>query len=237
MDEENEFFGLPDDSEEAFAVWHKRKMGELKKAYEEGNNTRYDERVYIDKMIAFDDVYGLNILGGMRSPPRGDRGFDEFFNDFRRHCEMTALKIQMEAARRQKAGVSTVVVLSVPSREAIHKLISQIREQIYAINVPDALRHSLLAKLNLFAAEVDKQQTRTEALYAGIMQAARAAREVSEELEPVVKRLDRISHWIEKADKMADKLLPWRERREIEKPQGRIEKQKPNYDLDDDIPF
>ena len=240
MTEENEFASLPDDSEEAFAVLHRRRIRELDEAYEENRGGIWMERAYVDCMISFDDVHGLDILLGLKDPPIPDRDFSPYFVAFRRHCEMTAMKVLMEAARRTKSGVNTVVHLSQPSKAAIHRLIGEIRTQIYAINISDELRHSLLTKLNAFAAEVDKTKTSTQALYAGMIEASRAIREASDELQPIFDRLDRISKWIEKADKIADKLLPWRERRQIEKPQGRIEDKRPNisgYDLDDDVPF
>jgi hypothetical protein len=240
MDEENEFASLPDNSEEAFAVLHRRRMRELDEAYEENRGGVWMERAYVDCMISFDDVYGLDILSDLKNPPLNDQDFGPYYTAFRRRCEMTSMKVLMEAARRAKAGVSTVVCLSQPSKAAIHRLIGEIRVQIYAIKISDELRHSLLAKLNAFAAEVDKEKTSTQALYAGMIEASRAIREASDELQPVFDRLDRISKWIEKADKIADKLLPWRERRQIEKPQPKIEDKRPNLsnvDLDDDVPF
>ncbi|MCK2054753.1 hypothetical protein [Methylobacterium sp. 37f] len=240
MDEDNEFNTLPDNSEEAFAVLHKRKMKEVELAYEENRGGRWMERAYVDCMISFDDVHGLDILSDLKNPPIEDRDFDPYFANFRRHCEMTAMKVLMEAARRTKSGVNTVVSLSHPSKAAIHRLIGEIRVQIYAINISDELRHSLLAKLNAFAAEVDKDKTSTQALYAGMIEASRAIREASDELQPVFDRLDRISKWIEKADKIADKLLPWRDRRQIEKPQARIEDKRSSRGspaFDDDVPF
>jgi hypothetical protein len=240
MDEDNEFNSLPDNSEEAFAVLHRRRMKDLDEAYEDNRAGRWMERAYVDCMISFDDVHGLEILSDFKIPPHDDRQFDSYFIGFRRHCEMTAMKVLMEAARRTKTGVNTVVSLSQPSKSAIHRLIGEIRVQIYAINISDELRHSLLAKLNAFAAEVDKERTSTQALYAGMIEASRAIREASDELQPVFDRLDRISKWIEKADKIADKLLPWRDRRQIEKPQPRIEDKRSgrgNSDFDDDVPF
>ena len=240
MNVENEFASLPHDSEEAFAVLHRRKASELDRAYEDNHGGRWMERAYVDCMISFDDVHGLNILEGMKNPPLRDNDFDEYFIKFRRVCEMSSMKVLMEAARREKAGISTVVYLSQPSKAAIHRLIGEIRAQIYTIRLTDELRCSLLAKLNAFSAEVDKDRTSTQALYAGMIEASRAVREATDELQPVFDRLDRISKWIEKADKIADKLLPWRERRQIEKSQKRIEDKSsaaPNYDIDGDFPF
>ncbi len=46
MDEENEFASLPDNSEEAFAVLHRRRTKELDEAYEE-NRAAYGWSVHM----------------------------------------------------------------------------------------------------------------------------------------------------------------------------------------------
>lgn len=59
---ENEYLDLPDDPEEGFAMLHRRRYAELEKVWEsgDGNSGWHHERQYIDVMIAFDEVMGLN---------------------------------------------------------------------------------------------------------------------------------------------------------------------------------
>lgn len=242
---ENEYLDLPDDAEEAFAVLQSRKFKKLEEAWEEGRNGGwYMERQYVDNLTAFDEVHGLGLLTAFRNPPSGDNQFSNFFQDFRRHAEITSQKIMMEAARRQRVNAENIIVLDATARQTIHTLIAAIRERLNEMALPEDLRQSLFNKLNVFTAEVDRTRTRTESFFAFSVQAARAVKLVNDELKPLQQTIDRIFDWIEKAKKLKDALPPWGERKQIEAPRKGLpnpEKQSDHdysrRDLDDEIPF
>ena len=141
----------------------------------------------------------------------------------------------MEAARRLKTGAQNVIVLDATTRETIHSLINAIRDKLNALSLPENKRESLFTKLNAFAAEVDRNRTRTEAFYAFAVETARTAREVKAELQPIQQTIDRVFDWIEKAKRLADAFPPWAERKKIEGPTKRLPR--PQQELDDEIPF
>lgn len=127
--DENEYLDLPDDPEEAFAVFHAREYERMER---DGNGNGWEaERRYVNKIIAFDEVYGLSLLEQFRTPPRGE-GFAEFFHDFWQHADIASEKIRMEAARRQKTGAEPIVVLDATARTALHHFIGQIREKLWS---------------------------------------------------------------------------------------------------------
>ena len=232
----NEYVDLPDDPEMAFAALQHRKYADLELIWESDQSGGwYHERRYVDTLIAFDEVYNLGILTAYRSPPNDERAFSEFFQDFRRHAEISSQKIKMEAARRLKIGSQTVIVLDATARQAIHTLINAIREKLNELTLSEHKRESLFNKLNEFTAEVDRNRTRTEAFYSFAVETARAAREVNDELKPLQQTIDRLFDWIEKAKKWNDVLPPWKDRKIIEGPPKRLAP--PQQDLDDDIPF
>jgi len=229
---------LPDDPEEAFAALHLRKYKELEKAWEENSSgSWYHERRYVDCLIAFDDVYGLGVLADFRTPPRGEREFGEFFQDFRRYVEISSQKFLMEAARRAKREAGSIVVLDDVARTALHHLISKIRDKLNEINLPEDKRESLFNKLNAFAAEVDRNRTRTQGYYAFAVEFAKAARQVNVELRPLQDTVDKILDWLDRATSLKDALPPWSERKGIEGPRKRITDRTKDADIDDDIPF
>ncbi|MDW6022712.1 hypothetical protein SAZ10_13195 [Mesorhizobium sp. BAC0120] len=240
---DNEYLELPDDPEEAFAALHRKKFKALEASWENNNSGWYLERQYVDTLIAFDEVHALGILTEFRNPPLKDDAFSGFFEAFRRHAEITSQKILMEAARRQKTNIETVVVLDATARQTIHTLIGAIRERLYTMELPEDRRQSLFNKLNAFASEVDRNRTKTEAFFAFAVEAAKVARQVDDELKPLQQTIDRIFEWIEKAKKLRDALPPWSERKQIEAPKKAL----PNPDkrrssgfsrsLDEDIPF
>lgn len=134
----NEYMDLPDDPEEAFAVLHRRKYKELEDIWQNENSSGwYNERRYVDTLVAFDEVHDLGILTVYRNPPHGDKQFGDFFQDFRRHAEVTSQKIMMEAARRVKVGAQQIVVLDAAARQAIHALVNAIREKLNELTLPE----------------------------------------------------------------------------------------------------
>ena len=232
----NEYVDLPDDPEMAFAVLQQRIYARLVGIWESKEGSSWhDERRYIDTLTAFDEVYNLGILTDYRSPPNNRDSFYEFFERFCRHAEISSQKIKMEAARRLKTGAQTMIVLDAAAREAIHALINAIKEKLNELTLSENKRESLFKKLNEFAAEVDRNRTRTEAFFSFVVEAARAGREIKDELKPLQQTIDRVLDWIEKANKWTDMLPPWEDRKRIDGPPKRLAP--PQQDLDDEIPF
>lgn len=186
-------------------------------------------------------MHDLGLLLIFRNPPTKDDQFSDFFQDFRRHAEITSQKILMEAARRQKINAEHVIVLDATARQTIHALIGAIRERLNEMVLSEDLRQSLFSKLNTFAAEVDRSRTRTETFFAFAVQAARTGRLVNDELKPLQQTIDRIFEWIEKAKQLKATLPPWGERKQIEPPKRGLPKPEQHRssgrELDDEIPF
>ena len=240
MEDENEYIGLPDDAEQGFAVLHRRRIKDVEAALNENESNISDlaMRRYIDSMNAFDEVHDLGLLISFRNPPTSDNRIWDFFQDFRRHCEIASQKILMEAARRQKIGAEQIIVLDAATRRGIHALIEALRERLNELKLPEGKRESLFGKLNAFAAEVDRNRTRTEAFYAFAVETARTAKTINDDIKPFQQTIDRIFDWIDKAKQLKDALPPWGERKKIEGPPKQIEPPKSLADtLDDDIPF
>lgn len=234
----NEYLDLPDDPEEAFAALHRRKYKELEAVWQEGNGGGwYSERRYVDTLLAFDEVHDLGILTIYRNPPSKDNEFYDFFQDFRRHAEITSQKIMMEAARRVKIGAQQIIILDAAARQAIHALVNAIREKLNELTLPEKKRESLFNKLNSFAAEIDRNRTRPEAFFAFAIEASRTAREVNDELKPLQQTIDRVFDWLERGKRLWDAIPPWNERKKIEGPPKRLPRPTATDDLDDDIPF
>ena len=234
--EVNEYVDLPDDPEMAFAVLQQRKYADLETIWSSDEGPYWvEERRYFDTLIAFDEVHDLGILADFKNPPSDRDSFRDFFDGFCRHAEISSQKIKMEAARRVKTGAQTIVVLDATAREAIHTLINAIKEKLNELALSENKRESLFNKLNSFAAEVDRNRTRTEAFLSLAIDVARTARAVGEEIKPLQQTVDRVLDWIEKADKWHEALPPWKDRKKIEGPPKRLSP--PPQDLDDDVPF
>jgi hypothetical protein len=115
-------------------------------------------------------------------------------------------------------------------------LIERIREKLNALSLSESKRESLFNKLNAFAAEVDRNRTRTESFYAFALETARVVKGVNEELRPLQQTIDRVLDWLEKARRLKDALPPWSDRKKIEAPPKRLPGPT-DLDDDDEIPF
>jgi hypothetical protein len=228
-DEDNEYLTLPDDPEEAFAVLQRRKYNELEEMWRNNQSGDwYYERRYVDVLLAFDEVHDLGILTALDRPPINNREFADFFEDFHRHAEIASQKILIESARRVKTGAQQIITLDAAARQAIHNLISTIRGKLNDISLPENKREALFNKLNSFAAEVDRNRTRTEAFFVFAVETARVARDANEEIKPLQQTIDRLFDWIEKARYAKDILPPWIERKRIEPPRTKLADQSPD---------
>ena len=232
----NLFLQLPDDPELGFARLQQIKYAELQRALQGSNSTNWShEEQYFDTLVAYDQVHNLGLFTDIGTPPDSDNECYNFFNTFNRRAAIASQKFQMEAARRIKTGAQTLIVIDVPTRQAIHKLIDAIKEKLNGLTLTESKRESLFNKLNEFAKEVDRNRTRTEAFFAFAVEATRNLRELNKELKPLQQPIDRIHDFIEKAEKWKDALPPWENRRQIERPPKHLPS--PQEVTDDDIPF
>lgn len=231
--DDNEYLDLPDDPEEAFVKLQQREYAKLESSRDEHN--WFAERTYISKLIAFDEVYDLGLLQQFKNPPRAPAEFGEFYLDFSGQVEIISNKILMEAARRHKIGAEPIVVLDEAARTALHHLISQVRDKLNGLALPEEKREALFNKLNAFAAEVDRNRTRTTAFLAFAVDASRTAKDMVEPFKPLQRTIDRVLDILDEAKKWRDALPPWSERKKIEGPTKQLPG--PSGDLDDEIPF
>jgi hypothetical protein len=232
----NLYLQLPDDPEDAFAELHYILIDELEKALSTSENSSdFFERRYIDQMIAFDQVHGLDFLSDWQASPSRGSDFYEYFNNFKRFVEIQCHKIQMEAARRVKSGATEIVILDSSIRSAIHKLVDVIREKLNGIELPENKRDSLFNKLNAFTAELDRDRTRPEAFFAFVIEMSRTAKKSHDELKPFEDTINRIVEMLDKAQKLRDSLPPWSERKKL--PRSSELLASPKSGGDDEIPF
>lgn len=235
------FLTLPDDPDEAFIVFQRKKFGELEKAWESEPANWHHERTYVNSIFAFDETYQLGVLTNYRVPPLDDQAFSEYFQGFRAEIEKVVLKFQLEQARRRKAIRGSIVKLDDASRTAIRALITALREKLDALELTESKRRELVSKLNTFASEVEQNLSRTEALNSFVVSVSRTASDAVKEFKPFMDTLNRLLDQIDRAQDWFESLPPWNERKRIEGPRKQIEGPRNEgffgQDLDDEIPF
>jgi hypothetical protein len=129
-------------------------------------------------------------------------------------------------------------------REKIRELINKIKITIEGIELPLLRKEALMAKLNAFAAEVDRDRTRSEAFGALIIEIAGGAAKVERKLRPIRKWLDSIARVMHEARVHEDtqgRLPPpiQAPQKQISPPSREAPKQPPKTEpvLDDHLPF
>jgi hypothetical protein len=229
--EEEVYAGLPADSEQAFVILEKfyREQCELKLARVEHSD--HDVRViyvdYISKVIAAITELGLEAKFQTKIPRINEVSF-ETYAEFGKDVQHYRTMLQIRQSRRNK-GYS--VQFDSVTKQKIRHHIEQVRTIIEKLEVNQDKKEDLLKKLDVFAAEVDRDRTRYEAWAAVLIQAAEVFGEAAEKAEPARRWLDTIGRiiWGAKCDEETKQLAPPREVKRIEPPK--------KSDMDDEIPF
>lgn len=230
---EDFFVRLPSDPEEAFVVYRKKCADELDA--KRSPNGWFYERQYVDRILAFDEVFDLGLFSSWAQSPIDDAEFAEFFWPFHRLTEKAALKFQLEQARRVSISSEGLVVLDSTARHAIHQLVDALRNELERLTLTEEKRSALFDRLNAFAREVDQNLTRTEALFRLAADIGRMAKDAGDVVKPAAERVDRLIDIVERAQKWAESLPPWGKRKEIPPPPKQIEGPAPSPD--NETPF
>ena len=153
---------------------------------------------------------------------------------------VTQIKVRFAQTVRKNS-----VSFGAEAREKIRELINKIKLTIEGIEIPLPRKESLMGKLNIFAAEVDKDRTRFEAFGALIIEAAGVAGKVERKLRPIRKWIDSIANAMHEARALEDARLrlPAPDKRiqapikQIAPPTRDLRMPPKGIDLDDEIPF
>lgn len=139
--------------------------------------------------------------------------------------------------RKARLGKVNSVSLDTETKEHIHKYIAAIRELLERAEIEEGKRNSLYAKLNKFAADVDRARTPFDNAIIFIVAAADAAKKVGESLNPLSELIKRINELLGHAKDLEGdvKLSPPPERKRIEGPRKKADSAF-SRDLDD-VPF
>lgn len=220
---DEELYSLPDDPTEAFFEFDRiawdRAVSEIKST---NNQSWYYQRRYTSSLIIFHDAHELNILNGFRAAPDDDNLFGNYFRKLRNHLQDEGLKVRLQKVKATKNGIVTVLTLDGSHKEKIRFHIEKIRATLEGVDIPEKKRESLFKKLNAFAAEVDQNRTKVDALMSLALEVSAAVGKVAENLKPVRDLLDPLFGSLGKAKEENEALPPPESRPQIEGPRKRL---------------
>lgn len=230
-----DFDNFPEDDEIALLQYIEEfteQYQEDLKLYGENDDTRHVGIEYMNNVISAAAALEIPDFNSWRIPDWQD-AYTEI-NKFKLFTKSFVIRAQVKRARLVKVYS---VTLDAPTKERIHSLINGIRECIERSNLDEKKRNSLYAKLNVFAADVDRARTRFDNAMTFIIAAADTAKKAGESLNPINELLKRINELLGHAKDLEGdiKLPPPIERKRLEPPK----KIEPTFsrDLDEDIPF
>lgn len=239
---DEELLNLPDDPELAFVQFEDSLR---KKLYSEiaAANDEYTEdlrRNYVDHVLAAAKAFDIVGLRDWHEPPLDDRIYG-FCNQLMSEVTGYTVQIRIRDSRRVKRYS---VALDSSAKQKIRYHLGKIKETADRLEISQSKKEALFSKISALEDEVNRDRTRFDAVMALILETANIGGEAAKRLEPVRKFIESITGLIKEAKDDEEKQFPRlegpQERKRIEGPHKKItasKNEKPQSDLDDEIPF
>jgi hypothetical protein len=232
---------LPDDPELAFVQLEKKFRDEMNANLEHSdNNNSYEAYCtqYMNHTAAIAEALGLDILKNWRE---ATGRISDIHRQFVADVDHYIITIQITHTRRSK-GYS--VALDHATKAKIRHHLSQIKETVDRLEVPEAKKEALYARISDLESEVDRDRTRFDAYSALFLEAATTTGKAARKLKPLMKLLQPITILFANAKESENtqllRLPPAPTLKRLEPPQLKLpppDPKAPPPDLDDDIPF
>lgn len=217
MIEEDFFLALPDDKDEAFLAFEERisQLVDVSSAFDEDGQKQYVEYI-IAYCIETETNIGIVVeqLSTMQSYLVADA-----YSSIKAAVDKKKKSIEIRRLVRLRGYSSSEYALDAATKTQIHHYVNQIRELISDAHLTEQKRDALANRLNAFAAEVDRDRTRLDALTSMYLF---AKREATEELQPVAQKIEKILDTIAKAGDWIEILGP-KQKKELPPPPKQIE--------------
>lgn len=144
---------------------------------------------YIARILGAIKALALNAEDLNHSLPSLNEADDDYYKNFLGKVEhyKTTLKI-LSARRRREYSVT----LDAVTKTKLRHLLSQMKDVVQKLDVPDQKKEALFAKIAALEAEINRDRTRFEVLAALWLEACDKAAEGFEKLEPLRKWIDPI---------------------------------------------
>jgi hypothetical protein len=221
---DEDYATAPHDPEMAFVHLSqiaKERMYEAISNEETYNNSRIDETPHWMELAAtvegLVEALGLDLDVDLK-PPLSESGFDEWLVWFKSKLTSISTRIRLNAARAGGSANNPTLTFEALDlsdvRDEIRTHTERIRKIINSVAIDESLRELLFDRLNAFERDLERNRTRWEAFLSLFRATTHAVGEGAEDLEPVVKQLERVMGAMEKASPVkkltsqTKKLLP-----------------------------
>lgn len=191
---------LPEDPELAFLsleAHFKRECDEqIARAHQEERTDVYFIQ-YISRVLAANELR-LELQFAENSVPSIDDVNYTTYLNFSKDVEHYRTKLQIRHSRRRK---EYSVALDMPTKMKLRHLLSQIKETVDKLEVPQSKKEALFAKIAALENEINRERTRFDALAALWVEVCEKIGDGVEKLEPLRKLIDSVGNLMGAAKK------------------------------------
>lgn len=233
---------LSDDPELAFTELVDQFDDLMKRDLQENGDNEVGRQILVEHMnnvLAAARALDIDFFRGWSLP-----AYNEVYTA---HSEFSlAVKRYVLEIKIRKKRVTKIysVALDSATRTKIQHYIKLIRDILEQSDLSERKRNALFAKLNAFAADVDRNRTRFENAMLAIIDLTDVARRGTETLKPITDLVNAITGLIgeaKSAEPESEKLPAPEERKKIEGPKTALSKEpeprRIGREMDDEIPF
>ena len=211
-------------------------------SYNDNSNANQFEYDYMSAVLAVATVYGIEELSKNWELPRlNEEDWWEQCRNFRGAAQHVSVKLLLHQARKRD---TYSVALDAPTKLKLQHYVQQGRNLIAKVDLTVPKRERLLACLNAFQVELDRERTGLQVFGALACELASYASEAAGKLDGVVRVVERIGNALGLSRQAEDerergKRLPAPDTKQIEPPKRKPEPRRPVFDkkIDDEIPF
>lgn len=233
--------GLPENGEEAFAVFEERAREKLN--VELQNDRRYNsdqndfyigsyepERSYVTAILAFLDEYSISADIEDISELENEEFFKQF-GRFKSKVEYVSTRFELRKQRENSGAIGTIIILSPDYKAKVGDLLSTIRKIVNQEVAESQKKENIFKKIAALQSEVDRDRTTVDAAFGRLLQLTKAVKEGAEDIKPAIDQLERL------------KKLFWEGSAEVEnlpkpdRPKALPKADEPKSGHDDEIPF
>ncbi len=241
---DEELHSLPEADGEAFVAGERIMRDRLNTAISEqegydNNNTDHLTLSYMNNVIALAANLGIAEIANWEYAKPGHHAWHQF-STFAADVDACTMRLRIAHVRRAK---EYSVLLDANAKKKFGRLLDELRSTVEKLEISDAKRQRLLARINALQAEIDRERTRYEVFAALMIEAADDVGEAAKRLEPAVQLLERIGAAFgsaKRSEPQQKQLPPASKPKQIEGPKAPVVAKKKNgFDkaLDDEIPF
>jgi hypothetical protein len=200
------FSELSGDPSEAFVTLEASLRTKLNRTSPQSRNREPIEREYVETLWAFLCIHPIDLGQDVSYDPR-DEAFEEFFERFRFLAGTAAARITLEKHGPKGWVAYGLYELTASEKAEIRGHIEKIKELIAEADISQGKRDALINRLNIFAAEVERDRTRAAALHSLYVF---CRDQVDDEID---KQIDRIFDVLNKAKEFVGLAKPEEQKR------------------------